>query len=59
VVSIAELYAPWDGTVTSISADVGEYLGTTTFLVLSDLDNPTLEVSLEESIWKLVAIGYR
>lgn len=58
VVSIAELYAPWDGTVTSISADVGEYLGTTTFLVLSDLDNPTLEVSLDESDMELVAVGY-
>lgn len=57
-VSVASLYAPWDGTVTSISADVGEYLGTTTFLVLSDLDNPTLEVSLDESDMELVAIDY-
>ncbi|NMC12450.1 MAG: efflux RND transporter periplasmic adaptor subunit [Chloroflexi bacterium] len=58
MVSVASLYAPWDGTVTSISADVGEYLGTTTFLVLSDLDNPTLQVSLDESDLELVSVGY-
>ncbi|MEN6393907.1 MAG: efflux RND transporter periplasmic adaptor subunit [Anaerolineaceae bacterium] len=57
-VSIATLYAPWDGTVTSITADVGEYLGTNTFLVLSDLDDPTLEVSLDESDLELIAVEY-
>ncbi|MBN1538357.1 MAG: efflux RND transporter periplasmic adaptor subunit [Anaerolineales bacterium] len=56
--SVVELVAPWDGTVTAISADVGEYLGTTSFLTLADLDNPVLEVSLDESDMELVALGY-
>ncbi len=56
--SILELVAPWDGTVMEITADVGEYLGTTSFLTLADLDNPVLEVSLDESDMELVSIGY-
>jgi len=56
--SVVELVAPWDGTVTAISADVGEYLGTTSFLTLADLDNPVLQVSLDESDMELVALGY-
>ncbi len=56
--SIVELVAPWDGTVMDITADVGEYLGTTSFLTLADLDNPVLEVSLDESDMELVKVGY-
>jgi HlyD family secretion protein len=55
--SIVELVAPWDGTVMDITADVGEYLGTTSFLTLADLENPVLKVSIDESDMELVSVG--
>jgi HlyD family secretion protein len=55
--SVVELVAPWDGTVMDITADVGEYLGTTSFLTLADLENPVLKVSIDESDMELVSVG--
>lgn len=56
--AILELVAPMEGTVISISADVGEEVGTGAILVIADLSLPVLEVFLDETDLNKVGIGY-
>ncbi|MEW5870852.1 MAG: efflux RND transporter periplasmic adaptor subunit [Chloroflexota bacterium] len=56
--AIDELAAPMDGTVLSISANVGESAGGTAFITLANLDQPVLEVYLDETDLDKVALGY-
>ena len=51
------LIAPMDGTLLSVDANVGESVGTTAFIILADLDQPTLEVYLDETDLDKVAEG--
>ncbi|MEZ4519457.1 MAG: efflux RND transporter periplasmic adaptor subunit [Chloroflexota bacterium] len=51
------LVAPMAGTITAISASPGEEVSGT-FITLADLDNPTLEVYLDETDLDMVGIGY-
>ncbi|GAB4577624.1 MAG: hypothetical protein Fur0022_03550 [Anaerolineales bacterium] len=56
--AIAELTAPIDGTITSISAHVNEKVSTGSILTLADLAHPLLEVYLDETDLANVALGY-
>lgn len=51
--------APFDGTILSISASVGDSVGTTKFITLADLSQPYLEVLLDETDLDNVGIGYQ
>jgi HlyD family secretion protein len=54
----AELYAPFDGTVMSVDAAVGERVGVNaTILTVADLEEPLLQFWLEESDMSRVAVG--
>ncbi len=53
-----ELVAPMDGTVMSIAADVGEMAGTSPFIVLADLEQPVLEVFLDETDLDKVGLNF-
>ena len=53
-----ELTSPIDGTITDISASVGEKVGTSAVITVADLANPLLEVYLDETDLASVAIGY-
>ncbi len=50
--------APFDGTILSISASVGDTVGTTKFITIADLSQPYLEVLLDETDLNNVGIGY-
>jgi HlyD family secretion protein len=52
------LLAPIDGTVLSISAVVGESIGTNEIITLADLNQPTLKVYLDETDFNSVKVGY-
>jgi RND family efflux transporter MFP subunit len=51
------LYAPMDGTIMIINASVGETAGSG-IIVLADLEQPILEVYLDESDLNMVGVGY-
>jgi HlyD family secretion protein len=51
--------APFDGTILSISASVGDSVGTTKFITMVDLSQPYLEVLLDETDLNNVGIGYQ
>ncbi|MGB3717014.1 MAG: efflux RND transporter periplasmic adaptor subunit [Candidatus Promineifilaceae bacterium] len=51
------LYAPMDGTIMTINASVGESAGSG-IIVLADLEQPLLEVFLDESDMNMVGVGY-
>jgi len=51
--------APFDGTILSISAAVGDNVGTTKFINMADLSQPYLEVLLDETDLNNVGIGYK
>jgi len=53
-----DLVAPVDGTVLSISANIGESVGTGAILRLADLDTPLLEVYLDETDLDKVSVGF-
>jgi HlyD family secretion protein len=55
---IIDLAAPIDGTVLSIEANVGENVGTGSFITLADMDQPLLEIYLDETDLDKVAVGY-
>jgi HlyD family secretion protein len=44
-----KIVAPFDATVMSIDASVGDVVGTTAFITLADLSTPTIEIYLDES----------
>ncbi|MGB5059546.1 MAG: efflux RND transporter periplasmic adaptor subunit, partial [Candidatus Promineifilaceae bacterium] len=52
------LSAPMDGTVTAVSAHVGETVGSTAFITLADLSQPLLEVYLDETDLAMVGLDY-
>lgn len=56
--SVLELKAPFDGTVISTDAIVGGTTGSEAIITLADLEQPTLEVYLDESDLTNVAVGY-
>ena len=50
--------APYDGTILSINASVGDTVGSTKFITMADLSQPYLEVLLDETDLNNVGIGY-
>ena len=56
--AVVDLLAPMDGTIMSISANVGEAVGTNAIIVMADLKQPVLEVYLDEADLDKVAIGF-
>jgi HlyD family secretion protein len=50
--------APFDGTILNISNKVGDTVGTTKFITIADLNQPYLEVLLDETDLTNVAVGY-
>jgi len=56
--AVLELVAPINGTILSISADVGEEISTAAFIVLADLSLPVLEIYLDETDLNKVGLGY-
>jgi HlyD family secretion protein len=53
----ATLRAPFDGTVTEVTALPGEYIGKSSFITLAALDKPLLEFWVEESDMSDVVVG--
>jgi multidrug efflux pump subunit AcrA (membrane-fusion protein) len=56
--AVIDLVAPMDGTIMSIDASVGEAVGTNAIIVMADLQQPVLEVYLDESDLDKVAVGF-
>jgi len=56
--AVIDLLAPMDGTIMSISASVGEAVGTSAIIVMADLRQPVLEVYLDEADLDKVAVGF-
>ncbi len=52
------LVAPMDGTVMSIAAGVGEYAGSGVFITLAAIDQPSIEVYLDETDLNSVGVGF-
>jgi HlyD family secretion protein len=50
--------APFDGTILSISSQVGDSVSTNKFITMADLGQPYLEVLLDETDLNNVGIGY-
>jgi RND family efflux transporter MFP subunit len=55
--SLLTLEAPIDGVVTAVDAQVGETVGTGSFIVLSNLDQPLVEIYLDETDLDNIAVG--
>ena len=55
---VIELVAPMDGTVLDIYAGVGEYVSTSPILTLAELEQPLLEVYLDETDLNKVAVDF-
>ncbi|MGB5846551.1 MAG: efflux RND transporter periplasmic adaptor subunit [Anaerolineales bacterium] len=56
--AVVDVLAPLDGTIMSISASVGEAVGTNAIIVMADLKQPVLEVYLDEADLDKVAVGF-
>ncbi len=56
--AIIELTAPIDGTILNISASAGESIGTNAIITLADLEQPILEVFLDETDLDKIALGF-
>jgi multidrug efflux pump subunit AcrA (membrane-fusion protein) len=56
--AVIDLVAPMDGTIMSIDASVGEAVGTNAIIIMADLQQPVLEVYLDESDLDKVAVGF-
>ncbi len=56
--AVLELIAPESGTILSISAGVGEAVGTSALITMADLNQPLLEVYLDEDDLDLAIVGY-
>jgi HlyD family secretion protein len=55
--SIVDLVAPIDGTIMTVSASVGEAMGTTSIITLADLENLRVEAYLDESDLDKAKVG--
>ncbi len=54
-----QIYAPFAGTIMSIDTSLGDNVSSgTTVITIADLDQPYLELYLDESDWANVAVGY-
>jgi RND family efflux transporter MFP subunit len=54
-----ELIAPISGTVTAVDINVGEDIGTSAVVTISNMDQPyTLDVNLDETDWDKAKVGY-
>jgi multidrug efflux pump subunit AcrA (membrane-fusion protein) len=56
--AVIDMVAPMDGTIMSINASVGEAVGTSGSIVMADLQQPVLEVYLDEADLDKVAVGF-
>lgn len=56
--AVVDLAAPFDGTIMSIDASVGESVGTGAIITMADLSQPLLEVYLDETDLDKVVVGY-
>lgn len=56
--AVIDLVARMDGTIMSIDASVGEAVGTNVIIVMADLEQPVLEVYLDEADLDKVAAGF-
>jgi multidrug efflux pump subunit AcrA (membrane-fusion protein) len=56
--AVLELITPADGTVLEVTASVGEQIGTEPIVIIADLEQPTLEVYLDETDLDKVSLGY-
>jgi len=56
--TIIELVAPMDATVMAVDANVGEAISTTAIFTLADLEQPMLDVYLDETDLDKVAVGH-
>jgi RND family efflux transporter MFP subunit len=54
----ATLTAPFDGTIMSVAGQVGDTVGTATFITIADLQNPQLEIYVDETDMASIAVGY-
>lgn len=52
------IVAPFDGTILSVSSQVGDNVGTNAFITLADLSQPYLEVLVDETDLNNVGVGY-
>jgi multidrug resistance efflux pump len=52
------IVAPFDGTILSISARVGDNVGTNAFINMADLSQPYLEVLVDETDLNNIGVGY-
>jgi HlyD family secretion protein len=50
--------APFDGTILSISSQVGDDVGSAPFITLADLSQPYLEVLVDETDLNNIGVGY-
>jgi RND family efflux transporter MFP subunit len=55
----ASITAPFDGSVLSIAGQVGDTVGTETFIVLADLKHPVITFYVDETDMQNVAVGDR
>ena len=53
----ATLVAPVAGTVTVVNGTVGQTAGTTVFITLAEMDNPQVQVNIDESDMQNFAVG--
>lgn len=56
--AVIDLVAPFDGTIMSIGASVGEAVGTGVIITMADLSQPLLEIYLDEADLDKVAVGF-
>ena len=53
----ATLVSPVAGTVTAVNGAVGQTAGTTAFITLAEMDNPQVQVNIDESDMQNFAVG--
>lgn len=51
------IYAPIDGTILSISAEVGDEIGTGAFIIIADMKHPEVEFAVDETDLDKVSVG--
>jgi HlyD family secretion protein len=56
---LVDLAAPMDGVVTAVDAQAGDRLAAGNFITLADASAPMLQISLDESDYTAVQVGYK
>ncbi len=54
----ATMKAPFAGTILSVGGEVGDAVGTATFITLADLSHPNIQFNVDETDMDKVALGY-